>query len=58
MTLTWLRQAVPHTILISTETVEEILSAPDFESALKIAWRAITANSSLKQNPEEIISGR
>ena len=34
----WLRQVVPHNNFnLSTETVEAILSAPDFESALKIA---------------------
>ncbi len=54
----WLRLAVPlKNFYISLETVESILSASDFDAALKIALDGHYAGFFVKmQNPEEIIS--
>ena len=54
----WLRLAVPHNnFYLTMETVEALLSAADFESALKIALESHYAKFFVKaQNPEETIA--
>ncbi|MGD0994707.1 MAG: V-type ATPase subunit [Candidatus Bathyarchaeia archaeon] len=54
----WLRLAVPHNNFnLSMETVEALLSAADFESALKIALESHYAKFFVKaQNPEETVA--
>ena len=54
----WLRLVVPHNNFnLSVETVEALLSASDFESALKIALESYYEKFFVKaQNPEETVS--
>ena len=54
----WLRLAVPHNNFdLSMETVEALLSAADFDSALKIALEGHYAKFFVKaQNPEETVA--
>jgi len=55
----WLRLAVPHNnFKIFGETVEEIVTAVDFESAFKVALKSPYSSFFLRvQNPEETVAG-
>ena len=54
----WLRRALPqNSFNLSTSTIDELLSASDFESALKIVLESNYSSFFVKaQNPEEVLT--